>query len=133
MAYSERVKRKLPNKDNQYGLVYFPLEESYSVVCGTKIHYLGDDYSANYIIINNKSFDVEVLARGTKEYCEKKAAEFKTHGEILKSSDESQKLRTKIISRSPSPNNKRSKSSINIQSKTNLNLNFNLKFHLENI
>ena len=77
---------------------------------------LGDDYSANYIIINNKSYDIEVLARGTKEYCEKKATEFKTYGDILKSSDESQKLRTKIISRSLSPYNKRSKSSINIQS-----------------
>ena len=77
MALRERVKRKLPPKENQYGLIYFPDEETYSVVSCSKIHDFEDDENSNFIIIENKSYDIEVIVRGSKDYCEKKANEFK--------------------------------------------------------
>ena len=120
MAYTERVKRKLPPKENQYGLIFFPGEGTFSVVNNTKIHDFEDDLNSHFIIIENKTYYIEVLVRGSKEYCEKKAIEFKKYGDILESSDEAQKLRSKFNyerTRSQSPENKRSKSSIIIQSK----------------
>ena len=107
MAYSDRLKRKMPSGD-QFCLIFFPDEDSYTVVNQSKIHEY--DSGSYFIIINKKSYDVKVLVKGTRDYCEKKSEKFRLSGQIHTSCDESNKYQN-MRSRSPSPNKKRSKSS----------------------
>ena len=64
------------------------------------------------IIIDKKSYHVEVLVKGTREFCEKKSEKLRLNGHLLTSCDESNKYHN-IRNRSPSSKKKRSKSTAN--------------------
>ena len=81
--YSERLKRRNENTQDEYCLVLYVEEGTYDVCPSKRVHIPNqNEDNAGFIIIKNETYNVEILKKGTKDFCEKKAKLFEKKGSV---------------------------------------------------
>ena len=82
--YSERLKRRNENTQDEYFLVLYVEEVTYDVCLSERVHIPNqNEDDAGIIIIKNETYDVEILKKDTKDFCKKKAKLFEKKDQYL--------------------------------------------------